>query len=137
MGNHTFAAQYESDELLQKFIGLLKKPDTAKLSSLPTTWREKYSSLSLDTNDLVYRDERLVIPKALRPIIMRSLHYGHPGHDAMLATISNVWCPRLHREVVTIARECPQCKKSSKNVKTFFDKNKTISYQKAKNAIKK
>ena len=39
----------------------------------------------------VYLDERLVIPKALPPIIMRSSHYDHPGCDGMLATISNVW----------------------------------------------
>ena len=33
-------------------------------------------------------DGRLVIRKALRSISMRSLHYGHPERDAMLATIS-------------------------------------------------
>ena len=65
-------------------------------------------------------DKKLVIPKALRPIIMRSLHYGHPGLDAMLATISNVWWPRLHGEVVTVARECPQCKESGENIKTLL-----------------
>ena len=120
LGNHTFAAQYESDEFMQKIIGLLKRPDSTKINRLPTPWREKYKCLSLDANDFVYMDERLVIPKTLRPIIMRSRHYGHPGRDAMLATISNVWWPRLHREVVTIARECPQCKESGKNIKTIL-----------------
>ena len=66
-------------------------------------------------------DDRLVIPKALRLIIMHSLHYGHPGRDAMLATIILImWWPRLHREVVTIARECPKCKESGKSVKTLL-----------------
>ena len=120
LGNHTFAAQYESDEFMQKIIGLLKRPDSTKINRLPTPWREKYKCLSLDANDFVYMDERLVVPKTLRPIIMRSLHYGHPGRDAMLATISYVWWPRLHREVVTIARECPQCKESGKNIKTIL-----------------
>ena len=51
-------------------------------------------------------------------MIMRSLHYGYPRRDSMLATLSNVWWPRLHREVVAIARSCPQCRESGKNIKT-------------------
>ena len=60
-------------------------------------------------------DERLVIPKVLRPIILRSLHYGHQRRDSMLATVSNVWWLRLHREVVGIAQKCQQCKTAGKN----------------------
>ena len=37
--------------------------------------------------------------------------------DLMLATLSNVWWPRLHQEVVAIARSCPQCRESGKNIK--------------------
>ena len=65
-------------------------------------------------------DERLVIAKALRPIILRSLHYGHPGRDSMLATVANVWWPPLHREVVGIAQTCRQCKTSGKNIKPIL-----------------
>ena len=36
-------------------------------------------------------DERLVIPKNLRTIIIRFLHYGHTGRDSMMATVSSVW----------------------------------------------
>ena len=120
LGNFTFASQYESDEFLQKVIGLIKKPDATKINRLPTPWREKFRCLSLDNHDFMYMDERLVIPKLLRPIIMRSLHYGHPGRDSMLATVSNVWWPKLHREVVTIAKNCPQCCNAGKNIKTIL-----------------
>ena len=65
-------------------------------------------------------DERLVIPKALRPIILRSLLYGHPGRDSMLAKVANVWWPRFHREVVGIAQTCQQCKTSGKNIKPIL-----------------
>ena len=91
--NFTFA-KYETDEFLQK----------------PTPWREKFRCFRFDDHDFMYMDKRLVIPKTLLPIIMHSLHYGHPGPDSMLATISNVWWPHLHREVVAIARTCKQCK---------------------------
>ena len=65
-------------------------------------------------------NERLVIPKALRPIILRSLHYGHPGRDSMLATVANVWWPRLQRKVVRIAQTCHQCKTSGKNIEPIL-----------------
>ena len=77
LNNFTFASQYETDEFMQKIVALLKKPDSTKIYRLPTPWREKFRCLSLDPNDFIYMDERLVIPKALRQIIIRSLHYGH------------------------------------------------------------
>ena len=123
LGNFTCVSQYEGDEFLQKIIQLLKKPDSTKINRLPTPWREKFRCLSLDQHDFIYMDERLVIPKTLRPIIMRSLHYRHPGRDSMLATISNFWWPRLHREVVAIARTSPQCSQAGKNIKTLLSQN--------------
>ena len=71
-------------------------------------------------------DERFVILKTLRPIYMRSLHYGHPGQDSMLATVSNIWWPRLLREVVAIARACPQRSQSVKNVETVLRQNQVV-----------
>ena len=62
-------------------------------------------------------DNRLVIPQSLRPMIMCSLQYGHPGRDLMLSMSSNIWWPRIHREVVDQARLCDQCLQSGKNLK--------------------
>ena len=120
LGNLTFAAHYETDKFLQKVIQYIKKPDSTKINRLPTPWRKKFRCLSLDESNFMYMDERLVIPKTLRPIVTRSLHYGHPGSDSILATVSNVWWPRLHREVVTIGRQCRQCRESGKNIKTLL-----------------
>ena len=120
LGNRTFVSQYESDEFIQKVIGLLKKPDTTKINRLPTPWREKFKCLSLDANKFLYMDERFVVPKALRPITIGSVHYGHPGRETMLATVSNVWWPRVHREVVVLAKTCAQCQEAGMNIKTFL-----------------
>ena len=82
-------------------------------------------------------DERLVIPKVLRPIILRSLHYGDPGRDSMLATVSNVWWPRLHREVVGIAQTCQQCKTVGKNIKSIIRQSQRVKFPRAHRKIKK
>ena len=66
-------------------------------------------------------DERLVVPKELRPFFLRSLHYGHLGRDIKLSTVSNLWWPRLHREVVGIANLCHQCQIAGKNIKTILN----------------
>ena len=38
----------------------------------------------------------------------------------MLATVTIVWWPKLHRKVLTIAWTCPQCTASVKNDKFLF-----------------
>ena len=91
LGNLMFASRKDSDKFMQKIIGLLKKRDTTKISRLATKRKEQLKCLNVVAKDFVYMGERLVIPKALRPNILRSLHYGHPGRYCMLATISNVW----------------------------------------------
>ena len=53
-------------------------------------------------------DNRLVINQSLRAMITCSLHYGHPGRDAMLAMMADIWWPRTHREVIDQARLCEQ-----------------------------
>ena len=120
LGNYTFAF-FETDDFLREVITLIQKPDSTKIKRLPAPWREKFKCLSLDKHKYLYMDERLVVPNALRPIILRSLHYGHPGRDSMLSMVSVVWWPRLHREVVGIAKSCPQGHTAGKNIKTILE----------------
>ena len=56
-------------------------------------------------------------------MILRSLHNKHPGRDRTLATISNVWWPRLHREVVGIINNCSQCPSAGISVKLLLRQN--------------
>ena len=79
-------------------------------------------------------DERLVVSKVLRQIILRSLHYGHPGRDSMLSTVSNVWWPRLHPNVVGIAGTCPQCRTAGKIIKALLKQNQIGELPKCKEA---
>ena len=48
---------------------------------------------------------------------MCSLHYGHPGRDAMLSMVADIWWPRFHREVIDQARLCENCLQAGKNLK--------------------
>ena len=112
-------ANYEADKLLQKVIVLVKNREGAKISRLPNPWRERFTAFSVDERNFLYHDERLVIPQNLKKSILNAVHYGHPGRDAMLRTVSEIWWPNIHRDVVNTARMCEQCKDAGKNIKTL------------------
>ena len=65
-------------------------------------------------------DERLMIPKELRQLICHSLHWGHPRRDAMLQASGNIWWPHIHREIVLLAKNCEDCKRSGKIIKCLL-----------------
>ena len=62
-------------------------------------------------------DNRLVIPQSMKQMMMCSLHYGHPGRDAMLSMVADIWWRRIHREVIDQARLCEHCLQAGKNIK--------------------
>ena len=62
-------------------------------------------------------------PKDLREALFRSLHWGHPGRDAMLREAADIWWPGLYGEIVWLANICPECNKAGKNIKPILRKS--------------
>ena len=62
-------------------------------------------------------DNRLVIPKDMRENVLRAKHFGHAGRDSMLRESADIWWPRIHREIVEKAQNCPDCQLAGKNLK--------------------
>ena len=118
-------ADYNADKLIQRGIRLVKNYNKTGVTRLPSPWRQKFQVFSLDEREFIYMDNRLVIPQSMRSMIICSLHYGHPGRDAMLPMIEDIWWPRIHREVIDQARLCEQCLESGKNLK-YMLKQKQI-----------
>ena len=87
-------ANYEEDRHLQKVIKLVKSKDAAQIARLPVTWREKFTAFNLNSNNLLYMNERLVIPKNMQENMMNAIHFGHPGRNAMLRDAADVWWPQ-------------------------------------------
>ena len=127
---------YQADKMLQTVIALVKSRERAKISRLPAPWREKFKSVSIDDKRFLYMDERLVIPANLRPSNMSSVHYGHLGRDTMLRYISDMWWPKIHREVINTAKCCEQCSIAGKNIKPSKDKSNSEKYQNWQNRTK-
>ena len=72
--------------------------------------------LSVSDNILLY-DDRVVIPKQLRPT-----HLTHPGQGGMLEAAKHVWYPYLHRDTVATAQNCKNCREKGKNFKVISGK---------------
>ena len=88
-------SNYCADKLIQRVIRLVKTYNKTGVTRLPSPGREKFQTFSLDERGFLHTENRLVIPQAKTAMIMCSLHYGHPGRDAMLAMIEDIWCPRF------------------------------------------
>ena len=112
-----FQANYEKDKQLQKVNRLIQNRDSSQIARLPSPWREKFNSLSLDSNKLLYLDERLVIPKDMRENMLTAIHFGHASRDAMLRETADMWRPKIHREILEKANNCTECMKAGKNLK--------------------
>ena len=122
-------ANYVADKLMHKVISLVKTCNKTGVSRLPSPWREKFQSFSVDEKNLLYMDNRLVISQSMRSMIMCSLHYGHPGRDSMLAMIEDIWWSRINREIIDQARLCEQCLESGKNLKCILGQNRSENYR--------
>ena len=125
-------ANYSADKLIQRVIRLVKNYNKTGVTRLPSPWRKKFQAFSLDEREFHNMDNKLVIPQAMRPMIICSLHYGHPGRDAMLAMIEDIWWPRIHREVIDQARLCEQSLESGKNLKYILKRKQTGKLPEAK-----
>ena len=64
-------------------------------------------------NGLILKAERVVIPKVLRPDMMRCLHAAHLGYESMLRRArESIFWPGMPREIKQLADNCSSCQES-------------------------
>ena len=74
-------------------------------------------------DDCLLVDNRLAVPEKLRQAVLRRLHQGHPGQEAMLEVSNYLWWPHMHKDIVNMAEECRSCTRYGKNAKYLIPKN--------------
>ena len=50
LSSNAIITAYSDDKIIQKVISLVRKPVLSLFARLPTPWREKFKSFSLDSN---------------------------------------------------------------------------------------
>ena len=74
---------------------------------------------------LLFNDNKLIVPAALRSPFLSLLHETHPGQFGMKALAENIWWPHLYREIYHHGKNCTQCIMARKNLKVLLGTNKT------------
>ena len=76
-------------------------------------------------DDCLLVDNRSAVPDKLRQAVLRRLHQGAPGQEAMLEASNCLWWPHMHNDIVNLAEECRSCTGYGKNAKYIIPKNST------------
>ena len=56
--------------------------------------------------------------------MIRAIHFAHAGRDAVLREASDVWWPRIYREVIEKTKSCRECRLACDNLKSMKSRNK-------------
>ena len=67
---------------------------------------------------LLFYNDRIVMPEAMRSTIIALLHSGHVSINKMDKSAEAFWWPGLHRDIREKAENCPSCRVAGKNLKT-------------------
>ena len=70
-------------------------------------------------------DKRIAIPNCLRKPLLARLHRSHASQLAMVDAVQNIWWSRMHRDIVQLCKDCPQCTKFGKDLKANASFNST------------
>ena len=71
-------------------------------------------SLAVVDSCLMFSD-RVVVPAALRPIVLRQFHSGHPGISRMKAVArSYAYWPGMDNQIADVVKQCSSCQQAAK-----------------------
>ena len=54
-------------------------------------------------DDCMLVNDRLAVPCQLRSAVLKKIHRGHLGQEAMLNVSHYLWWPHMHKDIVNLA----------------------------------
>ena len=109
-------SNYVSDPQLSAIRDLIvsQDPNThEKISAMNRYYSQFVNDFSVKEN-VVWMDEKLVIPMNLQTAINNRIHAYHHGKRNMFDAAKDVWYPYIYRSLASIAEECPECTAAGK-----------------------
>ena len=71
-------------------------------------------------DELLFLDNKLVVPSTIRGTFNSMQHETHPGQFGMKSLAEYLWRPYIYREIYHHGRTCSQCLKAGKNIKVLL-----------------
>ena len=118
-------SNYVSDPQLSAIRDLIVTQDPEiheKISEMNRYYAQFGNEFSVKEN-VVWMDEKLVIPINLQSAINNRIHAYHHGKTNMFDAAKDVWDPYISHSIASIAKGCPECTAAGKNLKTILKKN--------------
>lgn len=107
----------EKDELFRKIIYFINNywPDKDKIPQELHSFYEKKNELSFEEHILLWKG-RICIPISLRAEVLKMLHDGHPGINAMQSMAKlHVFWPNINEDICNFSKSCTSCQESRQN----------------------
>ena len=117
-------SNYVSVPQLSAIRDLIKTKDP-KIHEKVSTMNRYYSQfviVFLAKENVVWMDEKLVIPMKLQTSINNRNHAFHQGKTNMFDAAKDVWYPYIYRSIASKAENCPECTADGKTLKRLLTK---------------
>ena len=119
----TLLAELISEDVrMDRLRRVIERKDRAGFELMGPYTTPLWNQLSV-IDDCILVDNRLAVPIQLRQAVMKRIHRGHPGQEAMIDVSNYLWWPHMHKDIVNLAEECRECTRYGKNAKWILPKN--------------
>ena len=112
----------KQDKSLSPIIKLIKERDWESLKKSNKYFYSLRKDLAVTDSGCMLYDNKLVIPRNLKQLVIDAIHQTHPGQAGMLSLGNLVWFPCIHRSLTAKAQACDECTKQGKNLKPIIPK---------------
>ena len=109
----TFVTETTNEEKLLKTLVYLERRTSEQIFDDYKPYKKQLSTRFV----VVFYEDRIIIPKALRTTIIMLLHKGHAAINKMTAAAKPFWWPQITRDIQQTRDECLPCKMAGRNIK--------------------
>ena len=111
------------DVWMDRLRRVIERNDRAGFQRMGPCTNPLWNQLSV-IDDCILVDKRLAVSVKLRTAVMKRIHRGRQGQEAMLDVSNYLWWPHLHKDIIiNLAGECRECTRYGKNAKNTTPKN--------------
>ena len=119
----TLLAELISEDVwMDRLRRVIERKDRAGFELMGPYTNPLWNQLSV-VDDCILVDNRIAVPAQLRQAVLKRIHRGHPGQEAMIDVSNYLWWPHMHKDIVNLAEECRECTRYGKNAKYIIPKN--------------
>ena len=121
-GEDFFAEATKHDRSSTPIIKVICEKDWDSLKKTNKYFHSLRKDLSVTETMCMLYDNKLVIPRNLKQLVIDAIHQTHPGQAGMLSLGNLVWFPCIHRCLTSRAQAFKECTKQGKNLNPILPK---------------